>query len=104
MDEFKEAFGELLSKTLEIGDIVEWSTWNSGTKKFDNHYGVLLEIKNEIKSNRLVSISKVLPLNESQTGFAYSSKLTDEQVEKEFFTLSLRLVSKGGPDIETKED
>jgi hypothetical protein len=91
MDEFKEAFGELLSKTLEIGDIVEWSTWNSGTKKFDNHYGVLLEIKNEIKSNRLVSISKVLPLNESQT-------------EKEFFTLSLRLVSKGGPDIETKED
>ena len=73
-------FGEILAKNLAIGDIVEWSKWNSEKNTWDMNYGMITSIKNEIKSNRLVSVSKVLPLNE----------LTQEL---EFFTLSLRLVS-----------
>ena len=78
----KDSFGELSSKTLEIGDIVEWSRWNSDCERFDKHFGILLEIKNEIKSNRLISIARVAPLNGTTP-------------EMEFFALSLRLVSKG---------
>jgi len=87
----KSSFGELSSKDFEVGDIVEWTKWNSQKERFDKHYGVLLEVKNQIKSNRFVSISRVLPL-------------TDEQVEKEFFTLSLCVVSRGCRNIDTKED
>jgi ribosomal protein L19 len=87
----KDAFGELSSKELEVGDIVEWRRWNSNEDRFDSHYGVLLEIKNRIKSNRLVSVSRVIPLH-------------DETIEKEFFTLSLKLVSRGSNNIDVKED
>lgn len=77
----KENFGELSSNSLKIGDIVEWSRWNSDTDKYEAHYGILLSVKNEIRSQRVVSVSKVKPLNEEGT-------------ELEFFTLSLRLVSR----------
>ena len=77
----KEGFGELISEDLAVGDIVEWSKWNSEINQFESHYGVLLETKNELKSNRIVSISKVMPLN-------------NPQMEIEFFTLSLKLVSR----------
>tara|TARA_R100000008_G_C3549481_1_gene149523 strand:+ start:664 stop:915 length:252 start_codon:yes stop_codon:yes gene_type:complete len=76
----KDAFGENTSKDLKIGDIVEWSTWDSDEEEWLCHYGVLVELKNEIRSNRLVSISKVLPINA-------------QDIELEFFTLSLRRVS-----------
>ena len=74
-------FGELLAKELAIGDIVEWSKWNEERDDWDTHYGLIIEIKNEIKSNRLVSVSRVVPLQ------GYGGR------EIEFFTLSLRLVS-----------
>ena len=86
-----DAFGELSSKELEVGDIVEWRRWNAQTDEFDSHYGILLEIENQIKSNRLVSVSKVIPLH-------------DDKVEMEFFTLSLKLVSRGSNNIDAKED
>tara|TARA_Y100000296_G_C5164132_1_gene253578 strand:+ start:1660 stop:1938 length:279 start_codon:yes stop_codon:yes gene_type:complete len=73
-------FGETAAENFSIGDIVEWSKWNVEKNNWDMYYGIVLSIKNEIKSNRLVSISKVLPFDGK--GF-----------EKEFFTLSLRLVS-----------
>jgi hypothetical protein len=76
----KDKFGELLSYNLSVGDIVEWSKWNAEKNDWDMHYGIITSVKNEIKSNRLVSISRVLPLN----------NITNEI---EFFTLSLRLVS-----------
>jgi hypothetical protein len=78
----RDAFGELYSKRLEVGDIVEWSRWNPEEQNYDKHFGILLEIKNEFKSNRLISVSRVVPL-------------CGTQPEIEFFTLSLRLVSKG---------
>lgn len=73
-------FGEKAAESLSMGDIVEWSKWNSEENLWDINYGIITAIKNEIKSNRLVSISTVLPLDGN---FA----------EREFFTLSLRLVS-----------
>ena len=73
-------FGETSAKDLSVGDIVEWSRWNSKETSWDMNYGIITNINNEIRSNRLVSICKVLPLNEPNN-------------ELEFFTLSLRLIS-----------
>tara|TARA_Y100000034_G_scaffold102436_1_gene127295 strand:+ start:213 stop:479 length:267 start_codon:yes stop_codon:yes gene_type:complete len=78
--ERKDNFGEMLAKALNIGDLVQWSKWNSENDKWEEHYGIIASIKTEIKANRLVSISKVIPLH-------------DQSMELEFFTLSLRLVS-----------
>ena len=64
----------------EIGDIVEWSIWNAAEDEWNLKYGVVSSIKNEIRGNRLVSVSKVIPLN-------------DPSAEIDFFTLSLRLIS-----------
>ena len=79
MDE-KEKFGELLSVDLEIGDIVEWTTWDTPKDDWNYNYGVLLEMSNQVRSNHIVSISRVMPLNEPH-------------MEMEFFTMSLRRVS-----------
>ena len=79
--EFKQAFGELSSKDFQIGDIVEWSTWNSESESFVSNYGILLELKNEVLSNRIVSIATVVSLG-------------DDKAEREFFTLSLNLISR----------
>lgn len=76
----KSIFGDLSSKDFSIGDIVEWSSWDSKTEEWKFHYGLLLTIDNEIRSNRLVSISRVIPLDDSNN-------------ELEFFTMSLRVVS-----------
>jgi|ETNvirnome_6_100_1030635.scaffolds.fasta_scaffold04526_6 hypothetical protein len=73
-------FGEISAGNMSIGDIVEWSSWNSEKGDWDMNYGIIFSIKNEIKSNRLVSISNVIPLSNT------CQKL-------EFFTIGLRLVS-----------
>tara|TARA_R110000824_G_scaffold67912_1_gene175879 strand:+ start:2424 stop:2681 length:258 start_codon:yes stop_codon:yes gene_type:complete len=75
----KDNFGELSAEAFEVGDIVEWCIWDSPTGEWTSVYGVLLDVKNEIRSDRVVSISKVMPLNEPH-------------VEMEFFTLSLKPV------------
>jgi hypothetical protein len=80
MDE-ERSFGEIAAKDFKVGDIVEWTTWGSHEQEWESHYGVLVSLKNELRSNRLVSISKVLPLN----GIGN---------EVEFFTLSLKLLSR----------
>ena len=76
----KESFGERLAKSLSIGDLVQWSKWNSEDNEWEDHYGIISSIKNEIKSNRMVSISRVIPIQ-------------DQNTELEFFTVSLKLVS-----------
>ena len=80
--EEKIKFGELKAKELKIGDIVSWSKWNVETENWDEFMGVLLDTRNELVGNRLVSVSKVMPLNNNITSG-----------ELEFFTLSLKLVS-----------
>jgi len=79
MDE-KQNFGELHSDKFKIGDIVEWTTWSSEEELWESNYGVLLSIENKILSNRIISISKVMPMN-------------PPQIEMEFFTMSLKPVS-----------
>ena len=79
MDE-KNAFGELHSKNFSTGDIVEWSSWCEYQEKWVQNYGVITEVKNKVRHNRLVSVTKVLPVNSN--------------TEVEHFTMSLRLVSK----------
>ena len=86
----KTPFGELSANKLGMGDIVEWSRWNSDSGEWNINYGIIIEIKNEIKSNRLISISRVIPLQ-------------SPVIEIEFFTLSLRLVSPSKRD-ELKND
>jgi hypothetical protein len=73
-------FGEHVAQTFAVGDIVEWSRWDSSGEDWQMNYGIITNLSNEIRSNRMVSICKVMPLN-------------DTTQELEFFTLSLRLVS-----------
>jgi|TARA_Y100000310_G_C20641426_1_gene794147 hypothetical protein len=77
----KHKFGHLSAENLEIGDIVAWSRWSDDDDDWREHMGILLEIRNEIKANRFVSVSKVMPLD-------------SQNAELEFFTLTLRLVSR----------
>ena len=81
-------FGTLSAENLQIGDIVEWSRWDNKKNDWEVHYGIVLEVKNELRGNRLVSVSKVIPIN-------------GDQMELDFFTMSLRLVSRS--DELTKE-
>jgi hypothetical protein len=76
----KDGFGEATSEELQIGDIVEWSRWSSENELWEPHYGILIETKNEFRSNRLVSISRVVPLEFPGP-------------ELEFFTITLRKLS-----------
>jgi len=77
----KYSFGAVASKNFSIGDIVEWSSWNEEIEDWDPNYGIVTDIKNEIRHNRLVSITTVVPLQGLKK-------------EIEHFSLSLRLVSK----------
>ena len=58
----------------------EWSNWNEEIHDWSVKYGIITGITNDIKAGRLVSVSKVVPLN-------------GPRAEVEFFTLSLRVVS-----------
>ena len=80
----KDKFGELTAKIFDIGDIVESSTWNREINDWDSNYGIVIDIKNEIRSGRLVSISTVKPV-------------ADNSTEIDFFTASLKLISKSNP-------
>tara|TARA_Y100000592_G_C5223049_1_gene200318 strand:+ start:95 stop:364 length:270 start_codon:yes stop_codon:yes gene_type:complete len=75
----KQQFGEIAAQEFNIGDIVQWTTWNKISEQWDVNYGVLMKLENMIRSNRMVSIATVKPLNE-------------QFEEKELFTLSLKLV------------
>ena len=70
MDE-ERSFGEIAAKNFRVGDIVEWTTWDSYIEEWEPHYGILASLKNELRSNRLVSISKVLPLNRAAAMYRF---------------------------------
>ena len=77
----KEAFGGLLEQNFNIGDIVEWSTYNQEIQEWIPNYGIIITIDKELSSGSLVSVSRVLPINGPQS-------------EIKFFTASLKSVSK----------
>ena len=83
----KQNFGQLSSQEFSVGDIVQWTTWNKTSEKWDVNYGVLIKLENVIRSSRMVSIATVKPLNE-------------QFEEKELFTLSLKLVKPHSFDSE----
>ena len=83
----KKAYGEQHSSNFKTGDIVEWSKWDSNLEEWCSYYGVIVEIKNQIVSNRLVSISTVVPVDNSNS-------------EIDFFSFSLKLVSRAGNEKE----
>tara|TARA_B100000287_G_C20339759_1_gene665328 strand:+ start:242 stop:499 length:258 start_codon:yes stop_codon:yes gene_type:complete len=76
----KDSFGDVISKDFEVGDMVEWTTWCADMEKWASSYGIIIKIENQMKSNRLVSISTVKPINESHS-------------EIQLFTISLRPIS-----------
>ena len=78
----KEKFGQLTSEEFSVGDIVQWTTWDKHSEQWNTNYGVLIKLENMIKSDRMVSIATVKPLNE-------------QFEEKELFTLNLKLVKSG---------
>ena len=78
--EQKKEFGSFNADALQIGDIVAWSRWSEVLNDWVEHMGVLVSIQNEVKSNRMVSTSTVVPLD-------------DNCKELTFFTFTLRFVS-----------
>ena len=83
----KEQFGELAADEFNVGDIVQWTTWDKTSENWNINYGVLVKLENTIRSNRMVSIATVKPLNE-------------QFEEKALFTLSLQLVKPHSFDSE----
>tara|TARA_B100001094_G_scaffold227665_1_gene222194 strand:+ start:2076 stop:2336 length:261 start_codon:yes stop_codon:yes gene_type:complete len=85
MDE-KGPFGSGLAEEFEIGDIVEWSKWNTDIEEWISNFGILVSIDNKVVADRVVSISTVKPFN------SYDNKLI------ELFTIYLK------PVIENKKN
>jgi len=79
-DSIKE-FGYSMAEELQVGDIVSWSNWSEVLKDWQEHIGILMKVENEVHETRMVSVSRVLPLD-------------DQAVELKFFTFTLRLVSR----------
>jgi hypothetical protein len=78
----KKPFGSLSAEDIESGDLVKWTKWNSKEGKWDEMIGVVLFIEEQIKGGRVVSSARV-------------ATLQHPQIELDFFTMSLKLVSKG---------
>lgn len=85
----KNQFGELSAEEFSVGDIVQWTTWDKNSENWNINYGILVKLENTIRSNRMVSIATVKPLNE-------------QFEEKELFSLSLKLVKQHSFDSEMK--
>tara|TARA_B100001250_G_scaffold402313_1_gene415257 strand:+ start:321 stop:611 length:291 start_codon:yes stop_codon:yes gene_type:complete len=77
----KKPYGETYADNFQLGDIVEWNRWEPDSEEWVNRYGVIVKIENQLLSNRLVSISTVMPIESPMQ-------------ELEFFSLSLRLISR----------
>ena len=80
MEPSDSPFGKLISDDFCIGDIVEWSKWCPIDKSWKLNYGLITNISNKIKSNRLVSVCTVIPMKEPVRG------------EIELFTFNLRII------------
>ena len=81
-------FGHSVAEKSQIGDIVSWSKWSEEVSDWIEHIGILVKIDNKIRDNRMVSVSTVLPIE-------------DQSAELEFFTFTLRLVSRSAKENNT---
>jgi hypothetical protein len=82
----KESFGNVTAKNIDPGDLVQWSKWDDNKKTYDEKFGIVVSINEEVRGSRMVSVARVVPLSDTAT-------------ERVFFTMSLKLVSKGSKDI-----
>jgi hypothetical protein len=64
MDE-KGPFGSGIAEDFEIGDIVEWSKWDTESEEWVSNFGILVSIDNKVVADRVVSISTIKPFNSS---------------------------------------
>tara|TARA_B100000214_G_scaffold235594_1_gene172252 strand:+ start:265 stop:531 length:267 start_codon:yes stop_codon:yes gene_type:complete len=78
----KESFGNVAAKDIDPGDLVQWSKWDDDKKTYDEKFGIVVSINEQVRGSRMVSVARVVPLN-------------NPNVEQDFFTMSLKLVSKG---------
>ena len=76
----EKEFGHSAAERLQVGDIVSWSKFSENANDWVEYFGILVDIQNEMRSNRLVSISRMIPLD-------------DSSLELSFFTITLKLVS-----------
>tara|TARA_R100001086_G_scaffold234604_1_gene156949 strand:- start:63 stop:323 length:261 start_codon:yes stop_codon:yes gene_type:complete len=60
----KGPFGSTVAEDFEIGDIVEWSTWDTILEKWTSNIGILISIDNKVSSDRIISVATVKPINE----------------------------------------
>lgn len=81
-------FGHSSADILNVGDIVSWSKYCSDANDWVEHFGILVSIENQVRAERLVSVSRVIPLDNSAQ-------------ELEFFTITLRLVSQTSKENKT---
>lgn len=84
----KKEFGYSTADNLHVGDIVSWSKWSEELSDWVEYFGVLVNIQNEVHSGRFVSISRVIPLDDSTS-------------EVSFFTFTLKLVSQTSKENKT---
>ena len=82
----EEPFGIKSMERLDVGDLVQWSKWDDNKKTYDEKFGIVVSINEEVRGSRMVSVARVVPLSDTAT-------------ERVFFTMSLKLVSKGSKDI-----
>lgn len=75
-------FGNIAAKDIDPGDLVQWTKWDEFKKDYDEKFGIVVSINEEIRGNRMVSVARVVPFINPRT-------------ELDFFTMSLKLVSKG---------
>lgn len=80
--EKKESFGNEVAKDIDPGDLVKWTKWNVNKEDYDDKFGIVVSINEEIRGNRMVSVARVVPF-------------FNPRIEMDFFTMSLKLISKG---------
>tara|TARA_Y100001938_G_scaffold118135_1_gene163186 strand:+ start:7402 stop:7680 length:279 start_codon:yes stop_codon:yes gene_type:complete len=85
----KNVFGNIAASNIDPGDLVQWTKWDEHSKNYDEKFGIVISINEEVRGSRMVSVAHVVPL-------------VNPRKKLEFFTLSLKLISKGSKD--TKKD
>ena len=78
----RKAFGNIAANDIDPGDLVLWTKWNEIKKDYDEKFGIVVSINEEVRGSRMVSVACVVPL-------------VDPRIRLDFFTMSLKLVSKG---------
>ena len=78
--EKKEPFGQMYAKRFDVGDLVEWSEWDTQYNQYQKTVGILTGLSIESVSGRLVSMAHITDINKSKI--------------YKVFTINLKVLSK----------